>query len=94
MGNPMANDLKPGERIRLKPRKQANNSLADERGIVLAGYRASKCGWFSYYVRMDGQPIGAWTLLLAQEIERDSEHDAVSPSRIGGIVEAAMSSNG
>jgi hypothetical protein len=68
----MASDLKPGERIHVKSRKRILRP-AIERGMVLSGYRASLAGWTSYYVRLDGEPLGSWTLFLADEIERDGE---------------------
>lgn len=69
----MREELRPGERIRVTVAVQDSAFRTGDRGIVLSGCRASEGGWFSYYVRMQGQAIGQWTLFAAEEIERDNE---------------------
>jgi hypothetical protein len=75
----MRDELRPGERIRLTPRVRVRGYCPGDRGIVLSGYQATEAGWRSYYVRMEGQSLGAWTLFAAEEIERDGEQPAQPP---------------
>lgn len=88
MGDLIMNEFRPGECIRLTAQSQNHAFLPGDRGIVLSGYQASDFGWLSYYVRMQGQEIGMWTIFAAHEIERASEI-AVSVNADGGEDKAA-----
>lgn len=68
----MTNELLPGQRIRLKTLVRRSGCLPGDRGVVLSGCQASDFGWLSYYVRMQGQNIGSWTVFAADEIENVS----------------------
>ena len=42
------------------------------RGTVLGGREASAVGWRYFFVRMDGEPMGSWTVFAADEIKPDA----------------------
>jgi hypothetical protein len=94
MGYPMANALKPGERIRLTTKVREGGYRAGDRGIVLSGDQANESGWLSYYVRMEGQPMGAWTRFTNEEIERDSEPEATRLICYSAEIQALMQRSG
>jgi hypothetical protein len=78
MGHPIAHEFKPGERIRLTAWVRDCGYRPGDRGIVLSGDRANDTGWLSYYVRMEGQPIGTWTRFTPEEIEPDCAQETVA----------------
>src|SRR6185312_1096111 len=56
----MRHEWKTGDRVRLRRGSLANAYLPGFRGTILGGKEASVLGWESYFVRMDGEPIGSW----------------------------------
>jgi len=74
----MKHRFKPGQRIRLTAQVRECGYRSGDRGIVLSGDRANEAGWISYYVRMDGQPIGSWTRFTPDEMELDNECETVA----------------
>jgi hypothetical protein len=78
MGFPMRDELKAGDHVRLTSSVRGNDYRPGQRGIVLSGDRADDTGWISYYVRLEGQPVGAWVRLSTDEIERDGAEEGVA----------------
>ena len=93
----MTHDFKPGQSIRLTEQVRDCGYRPSDRGIVLSGDRANDAGWLSYYVRMDGQPIGAWTRFTPEEMEPDNEHETVallSDARLNLVAEPFLMKGG
>ena len=93
----MARVFKPGQRIRLTDQVRDCGYRTGDRGVVLSGDRANDNGWISYYVRMDGQLIGAWTRFTPEEMEPDNEHETVallSDARLRLVAEKFLTRGG
>ncbi len=65
----MRGEFKAGDRVRVTTPGLTRGYLPGCQGTVLGGKEASEAGWESYYVRMDGEAIGCWTVFAAEEIE-------------------------
>jgi hypothetical protein len=65
-------DLRPGDRVRVTVLSRVGGYRPGARGTVLGGREASAVGWRYFVVRMDGAPMGTWTIFAADEIEPDA----------------------
>jgi hypothetical protein len=88
----MRHEFRAGDRVRVTTGSLTNGYRPGCCGTVLGGKEASVCGWESYYVRMDGEAIGAWTVFAAEEIEADARPTDALRASVSASLESVLSS--